>query len=49
MNIAGQYLQTNPSIGYVVIDVETRERTATLPLKKELDAVPGTIRTRLLY
>src|SRR5208282_1000161 len=25
INIAGQYLQTNAKIGYVVIDVETRE------------------------
>ncbi len=49
VNIAAQYLQTNAAIGYVVIDVETRERTATVPLKNELDAVPGTIRTRLLY
>ncbi len=49
VNIAAQYLQTNANIGYVVIDVETSERTATLPLKSELDAVPGTIRTRVLY
>ena len=49
VNIAGQYLQTNSHIGYVVIDVETTEESATLPLKNELDAVPGTIRTRLLY
>jgi D-3-phosphoglycerate dehydrogenase len=49
VNIAGQYLQTNPHIGYVVIDVETSEESATLPLKNELDEVPGTIRTRLLY
>jgi D-3-phosphoglycerate dehydrogenase len=49
VNIAGQYLQTNAKIGYVVIDVETSDETATLPLKNELDEVPGTIRTRLLY
>lgn len=49
VNVAGQYLQTNPNIGYVVIDVETGERDATVPLKRGLDAVPGTIRTRLLY
>jgi D-3-phosphoglycerate dehydrogenase len=49
VNIAGQYLQTNPEIGYVVIDVETGDHKATVPLKRELDAVPGTIRTRLLY
>ncbi|MGD1092982.1 MAG: phosphoglycerate dehydrogenase [Bryobacteraceae bacterium] len=49
INIAGQYLQTNPQIGYVVIDVETGEREASLHLKRRLDEVPGTIRTRILY
>lgn len=49
VNIAGQYLQTNAAIGYVVIDVETREPGATLMLKNELEGVAGTIRTRLLY
>jgi D-3-phosphoglycerate dehydrogenase len=49
VNIAGQYLQTDPRIGYVVIDVETAEPAVTLQLKAELDAVAGTIRTRLLY
>ena len=49
VNIAGQYLQTNPNIGYVVIDVETQKTSATRQLKNELSAVPGTIRSRLLY
>ncbi|HOW61757.1 MAG TPA: phosphoglycerate dehydrogenase [Candidatus Contendobacter sp.] len=49
INIAGQYLQTNPRIGYVVIDIDGGERTETLNLKKRLDAVTGTIRTRVLY
>ena len=49
VNIAGQYLQTNNSIGYVVIDVETQKPSATKSLKAELDQVPGTIRSRLLY
>ncbi|MGA2145851.1 MAG: phosphoglycerate dehydrogenase [Bryobacteraceae bacterium] len=49
VNIAGEYLQTNPKIGYVVIDVETREEEETLALKRTLDSVPGTLRTRLLY
>ncbi len=49
INIAGQYLQTNPRIGYVVIDIDGGERTETLQLKKRLDAVTGTIRTRVLY
>jgi D-3-phosphoglycerate dehydrogenase len=49
INIAGQYLQTNASIGYVVIDVETGERAASLKVKRKLEEVPGTIRTRILY
>ena len=49
INIAGQYLQTNARIGYVVIDVETGEREASLKVKSKLEEVPGTIRTRILY
>jgi D-3-phosphoglycerate dehydrogenase / 2-oxoglutarate reductase len=49
INIAGQYLQTNAKIGYVVIDVETGERAASLQVKSRLEEVPGTIRTRILY
>jgi D-3-phosphoglycerate dehydrogenase len=49
INVAGQYLQTNARIGYVVIDIETAEREASLNLKHRLDEVPGTIRTRILY
>ena len=49
VNIAGQYLQTNPRIGYVVSDVESRDGEETAALKRALDAVPGTLRTRLLY
>jgi D-3-phosphoglycerate dehydrogenase / 2-oxoglutarate reductase len=49
INIAGQYLQTNPKIGYVVIDIETSERALSQQLKKRLDQVEGTIRTRVLY
>jgi len=49
INIAGQYLQTNPKIGYVVIDIETNEPGASLELKRKLESVPGTIRTRVLY
>ena len=49
INIAGQYLQTNPQIGYVVIDVETNRPEASLEMKRKLDNVAGTIRTRILY
>ena len=49
INITGQYLQTNAQIGYVVIDVETETREASLNVKHALEKVPGTIRTRILY
>jgi D-3-phosphoglycerate dehydrogenase len=49
INIAGEYLQTNPRIGYVVIDVEANGRAETLEVKRLLDEVEGTIRTRILY
>ncbi|HEX3743899.1 MAG TPA: phosphoglycerate dehydrogenase [Acetobacteraceae bacterium] len=49
VNIVAQYLQTDAAIGYVVIDVETAGRPATRGLKAELDSVPGTIRSRVLY
>ena len=38
-----------PAIGYVVIDVEMQSSSATRRLKAELDNVPGTIRSRVLY
>ena len=49
VNIAGQYLQTDPVIGCVVIDVEMQKTSATRRLKAELDKVAGTIRSRVLY
>jgi D-3-phosphoglycerate dehydrogenase len=49
VNIAAQYLQTNAKVGYVVIDVETEGEEATHLLKRSLDEVPGTLRTRVLY
>jgi D-3-phosphoglycerate dehydrogenase len=49
INIAGEYLQTNAEIGYVVIDIESGEETEPLQLKRILDEVPGTIRTRILF
>ena len=49
INIAGQYLQTNARIGYVVIDLDSHERDETLHLKKRLEEVDGTIRSRILY
>ncbi len=49
INIAGQYLQTNARIGYVVIDVETDQPAESLAVRRKLDKAPGTIRTRVLY
>ncbi len=49
INIAAQYLQTNPKVGYVVIDVEAEGAETTQMLKRGLDEVPGTLRTRILY
>ncbi len=47
INVTGEHLQTNARIGYVVVDVETPEEP--LWLKRQLDEVPGTIRTRILF
>ncbi len=49
INICGQYLETNAKIGYVVIDVDSDERAESLLLKRALDAIPGTLKTRILY
>jgi D-3-phosphoglycerate dehydrogenase / 2-oxoglutarate reductase len=49
INIAGEYLQTNPKIGYVVLDVESADPAEILQIRRGLQRVPGTIRTRLLY
>jgi D-3-phosphoglycerate dehydrogenase / 2-oxoglutarate reductase len=46
INIAAQYLQTDPDIGYVIIDAETRNCEK---LVDELKAIPHTIRARMLY
>jgi D-3-phosphoglycerate dehydrogenase / 2-oxoglutarate reductase len=46
INISGEYLMTNPKIGYVVIDVERESSRLAL---KSLAAIEGTIRTRVLF
>jgi len=46
INILGQYLKTNPAIGYVVLDVDKRLSAQALSLLKE---VKGTIKVRVLY
>lgn len=46
VNIVGQYLKTNESIGYVVVDVDKKISNHAAQLLKE---VPNTIKVRLLY
>ncbi len=46
INISAQYLQTNEYIGYCVMDVDA---AASAIAMDEIQSVPGTIRTRLLY
>jgi len=48
INIDAQYLQTGGKVGYVVIDVDTSAERAQA-IKDQLAAIPGTLRTRLLY
>lgn len=49
INIAAEYLQTDPKIGYVVIDVESEDVAESLEIKRRMEEIPGTIRTRILY
>jgi len=46
INILGQYLKTNDSIGYVVVDVDKQLSNRAAQLLKQ---VPNTIKVRLLY
>ena len=48
INIDAQFLQTDAEVGYVVIDV-TADTTQATALKEKLAAIPGTLRTRVLY
>ena len=48
VNIAAQYLQTGPEIGYVVIDIEAETERADAALQR-MKAIDGTIRARLLF
>ena len=48
MNVDAQFLQTDSEVGYVVIDVTADEAQATA-LKSQLAAIPGTLRSRVLY
>ena len=46
VNVAGQYLQTQGEIGYVVIDIDA---DYSQDVRAALSAIDGTIRTRILY
>ena len=46
INIAAQYLLTDPEIGYVIIDTESELGEVIL---KDLKKIPHTIRARMLY
>ncbi|MBA2077862.1 MAG: D-3-phosphoglycerate dehydrogenase [Rhodanobacter sp. 68-29] len=48
INIDAQFLQTDAEVGYVVIDVAADEAQANA-LKDRLAAIPGTLRSRVLY
>ncbi|MBA2354898.1 MAG: phosphoglycerate dehydrogenase [Acidobacteria bacterium] len=49
VNVAAQYLQTRPRIGYVVIDVDGESAADTVSLRRDLAGIDGTIKARLLY
>ncbi|MBV2207955.1 MAG: phosphoglycerate dehydrogenase [Thermomonas sp.] len=48
LNIDGQFLRTDPKLGYVVIDVSASEAQVHT-IREELAAIEGTLRTRVLY
>lgn len=48
VNIAGQFLQTDGDIGYVVVEADEPGRAAEDVLA-EIRALPGTIRARIVY
>ncbi|CAN5760638.1 phosphoglycerate dehydrogenase [soil metagenome] len=46
INIVGQYLNTNPDIGYVILDVESKISKEAFEILKDIN---GTIRARMVY
>jgi len=48
LNIDGQFLRTDPKLGYVVTDISASQEQANA-LRNELAAIEGTLRTRVLY
>ena len=49
INIDGQFLRTDPNVGYVVIDVSGAGDEQARELRDALAAIDGTLRTRVLY
>jgi D-3-phosphoglycerate dehydrogenase len=47
LNIAAQFLQTDPFIGYVIVDVDSKEQNAEI--LKDLKSIPETIKARVLF
>ena len=48
-NIGAQYLQTEPEIGYLVIDADAEGDWDGAEIIAELRAIPETVRARILY
>ena len=46
INIVGQYLSTNPEIGYVILDVESKISKEAFEILK---GIKGTLRARMVY
>jgi D-3-phosphoglycerate dehydrogenase len=49
LNVAAEYLETTREIGYAIVDVDHKDRTSSVKLRSQLAAIPGTIKTRILY
>jgi D-3-phosphoglycerate dehydrogenase len=49
INIDGQFLRTDANVGYVVIDIGGAGDEQARELRDALDAIDGTLRTRVLY
>lgn len=48
LNIAGQYLRTDADVGYVVTDIDGQLEEGQA-IRRDLEAIDGTIRVRFLY
>ncbi|NJP04096.1 phosphoglycerate dehydrogenase [Candidatus Gracilibacteria bacterium] len=49
LNVAGQYLQTSPEIGYVITDIDDSSGYDAQKLKKSLQELPESIKVRVLF